>query len=185
MELLLLFLEFCKIGALSFGGGYAVLPLIKETAVQRHGWITYETLADLITIAEVTPGPIAVNAASFTGFTVAGFAGAVSATIGCILPSCGIMAILALLYRKYRGSKAYDTILSSVRPAVCALIFSAFLTIALLTFLGIHSVYEIGGTPVNFTTLLLFAGSLALCLTHKVPPMAVILLSGVLGVILL
>jgi len=175
MDLLLLFLEFCKIGALSFGGGYAVLPLIEEAAITRHGWLSYEMLADLITIAEITPGPIAVNAASFTGYMTAGIAGASAATLGCILPSCVIMSVLAVLYRKYRTSPVFDMILSSVRPAVCALIFSAFLTIALLTFFGIHSLYEIGGTSVNITTLLLFAGSLALCLTRKIPPIAVIL----------
>lgn len=185
MEFLLLFLEFCKIGALSFGGGYAVLPLIEETAVERHGWISYETLADLITLSEITPGPIAVNAASFTGYTVGGWIGALCATLGCVMPSCGIMAVLAVLYRKYRGSRGFDAVLSSVRPAVCALIFSAFLTVALLTFFGIHELNEIGGTPVNLPALLLFFGSLGLCLTRKVPPMAVILLSGLLGMLLL
>lgn len=185
MELLLLFLEFCKIGALSFGGGYAVLPLIEEAAVERHGWITYEILADLITLSEITPGPIAVNAASFTGYTVGGMAGAISATLGCILPSCAIMSVLAVLYQKYRDSRIFTEILSSVRPAVCALIFSAFLTIALLTFFGIHSIYEISDTPVSPNVILLFSGSFVLCLMRKVPPMAVILLSGVLGAVLL
>jgi len=185
MELLILFLEFCKIGALSFGGGYAVLPLIEETAVVRHGWITYGTLADLITIAEITPGPIAINAASFTGYTVGGIPGAVLATLGCILPSCAIMSVLALMYRKLKGSAVFDTVLASIRPAVCALIFSAFLTIALLTFFGVHSLNEIGGTSVRLIPALLFVGGFGLCLTRKVPPMAVILLSGVLGVILL
>ncbi len=185
MQLLLLFLEFCKIGALSFGGGYAVLPLIEETAVMRHGWITYETLGNLITISEITPGPIAINAASFTGYTVAGIPGAILATLGCILPSCAIMSVLALLYRKLRGNAGFDTVLSYIRPAVCALIFSAFLTIALLTFFGVPSINEIGSTQVNLTAILLFAGGFGLCLTRKVPPMAVILLSGILGVILL
>ena len=144
-----------------------------------------KSLADLITISEITPGPIAVNAASFTGYTVGGFAGAVCATLGCIFPSCLIMAALAVLYTKFRQSTGFDTVMSSIRPAVCALIFSAFLTVALLTFFGISSFSEIGSTRVNAPALLLFAGSFALCLTRKVPPMVVILLSGVLGVFLL
>ncbi|MBQ8187998.1 MAG: chromate transporter [Clostridia bacterium] len=185
MDYLLLFLEFCKIGALSFGGGYAVLPLIEETAVVRHGWIGYDALADLITISEITPGPIAVNAASFTGYTVGGIAGAVLATLGCILPSCVMMSVLAVLFEKFRRSTAFDSVLASIRPAVCALIFSAFVTVALLTFFGIPSLNEIGTARVNGTAILLFAGSFALCLTRKVPPMMLILLSGVLGVILL
>lgn len=185
MLLLTLFLEFCKIGALSFGGGYAVLPLIEETAVLRYGWISYQTLTDLITLSEITPGPIAVNAASFTGYTVGGLAGAVCATLGCIFPSCLIMAALAVLYTRFRKSTGFDTVMSSIRPAVCALIFSAFLTVAMLTFFGISSFSEIGSTQVNAPALLLFAGSFALCLTRKVPPMVVILLSGILGVFLL
>lgn len=185
MELLLLFLEFCKIGALSFGGGYAVLPLIEETAVKNHGWIGCDTLADLVTIAEITPGPIAVNAASFTGYIVGGISGAVCATLGCILPSCVIMSILALICRKFRQYTGFYAVFASIRPVVCGLIFSAFLTIALLTFLGIPSFSEIGSAHIRLTPLILFAGSFALCLIRKVPPMGIILLSGILGVFVL
>ena len=185
MDCLLLFLEFCKIGALSFGGGYAVLPLIEEAAVLRHGWITYDALADLITISEITPGPIAVNAASFTGYSVGGIVGAILATLGCILPSCAIMSVLAVLFEKFRQSSVFDTVLGCIRPAVCALIFSAFVTVALLTFFGIPSLNEIGTLRVDLTAIFLFAGSFVLCLTRKMPPMVIILLSGLLGVILL
>ena len=87
MIYLQLFLSFLQIGALSFGGGYAAMPLIQEQVVTLHGWLSMNSFTDLITIAEMTPGPIAVNSASFVGMQIAGTPGAIVATFGCILPS--------------------------------------------------------------------------------------------------
>ena len=94
MIYLQLFFSFLQIGALSFGGGYAAMPLIQEQVVTMHGWLSMETFSDLVTIAEMTPGPIAVNSATFVGTRIAGPGGAVVATLGCILPSCIIVTIL-------------------------------------------------------------------------------------------
>ena len=102
MIYLQLFFSFLQIGALSFGGGYAAMPLIQEQVVTMHGWISMETFSDLVTIAEMTPGPIAVNSATFVGTRIAGPGGAVVATLGCILPSCIIVTLLAYIYTKYR-----------------------------------------------------------------------------------
>ena len=87
MIYLQLFLSFLQIGAFSFGGGYAAMPLIQEQVVLQHSWLTMDSFSNLVTIAEMTPGPIAVNAATFVGTQIAGIPGAIVATLGCILPS--------------------------------------------------------------------------------------------------
>lgn len=103
MIYLQLFLSFLQIGLFSFGGGYAAMPLIQGQVVTLHGWLTMSEFTDLITISQMTPGPIAVNSATFVGMKIAGIPGAVVATAGCILPSCIIVTILARLYLKYRN----------------------------------------------------------------------------------
>ena len=103
MILLELFLSFLQIGAFSFGGGYAAMPLIQGQVVTLHQWLSMEEFTDLITISQMTPGPIAVNSATFVGIKIAGIPGAVVATFGCILPSCVIVTLLAKLYLKYRN----------------------------------------------------------------------------------
>ncbi len=100
MIYLQLFLSFLQIGMFSFGGGYAAMPLIQGQVVTLHGWLTMSEFTDLITISQMTPGPIAVNSATFVGMKIAGIPGAVVATAGCILPSCIIVTILARLYLK-------------------------------------------------------------------------------------
>ena len=103
MIYLQLFLSFFQIGAFSFGGGYAAMPMIQEQVITLHNWLTMDTFANLVTIAEMTPGPIAVNAATFVGTQVAGPLGAIVATIGCILPSCIFVTLLAFIYGKYKN----------------------------------------------------------------------------------
>lgn len=88
MIYLQLFLSFFQIGLFSFGGGYAAMPLIQGQVVQGHGWLSMSEFTDLITISQMTPGPIAVNSATFVGIKIAGVPGALAATFGCILPSC-------------------------------------------------------------------------------------------------
>lgn len=116
-----LFLSFLQIGLFSVGGGYAAIPLVQSLIVERQGWITMTEFTNLITIAEMTPGPIAVNSATFVGIRIAGLPGAVAATWGCIFPSCIIVSVLAYIYRRYRGGSAMGSILGSLRPAVVAL----------------------------------------------------------------
>ena len=129
MILLELFLSFLKIGSFSVGGGYAALPLVQAEIVERHGWLTMSEFTDLITIAEMTPGPMAVNSATFVGIRIAGFLGALVSVFGCILPSIVIVSRLALLYRKYRDLPLLQAVLSYLRAAVVAFIFAAFLSI--------------------------------------------------------
>lgn len=124
-----LFISFLQVGMFSIGGGYAAIPLIQSQVAEQHGWLSMKEFSDLVTIAEMTPGPIAVNAATFTGIRIAGLAGAITATFGCILPSCFIVSALAYIYFRYRKLSALQSILSSLRPAVVALIASAGLSI--------------------------------------------------------
>ena len=134
MIYLQLFLSFLKIGLFSFGGGYAALPLIQGQVVTAHGWLSTGEFTDLITISQMTPGPIAVNSATFVGIKIAGLFGAFVATLGCITPSCIIVTLLAWLYMKYRNLSAMQQILTSLRPAVVAMIASAGITILTTAF---------------------------------------------------
>ena len=93
-----LFLSFLQIGLFSFGGGYAAMPLIQEQVVNGHHWLSMTEFTDLITISQMTPGPIAVNSATFVGIRIAGIPGALAATLGCILPSCLIVTLIASFY---------------------------------------------------------------------------------------
>ena len=128
-----LFWSFFQVGLFSIGGGYATMPLIQNQVVDIHPWltmtgfadiITIAEMTDLVTIAEMTPGPIAVNAATFVGIQVAGLPGALIATIGCIFPSCVIVMALAYMYYRFRGLSVMQGILAGLRPAVIAMIAS-------------------------------------------------------------
>ena len=112
-------------GALSFGGGYAAMPLIQAQIVTEHQWLSMSEFTDLVTIAEMTPGPIAVNSATFVGTKIAGVPGALVATAGCILPACILVTLIAKLYLKYRNIAVLQSVLGSLRPAVVAMIASA------------------------------------------------------------
>lgn len=178
-----LFIQFFFIGALSFGGGYASLPLIQSTVVERKGWLSYTEFADVLTLSEVTPGPIAINAASFAGYRTAGFGGSIAATLGCAAPSCILVSIIAILYVKYRSGNVFSRVLTTIRPAVCAMVFSSFVTVALLALFGSSVFSDIALSMLNIASLVLFAGALILMCTKKIPPVAVILISGICGVL--
>ena len=129
-----LFLSFLQIGMFSFGGGYAALPLIQEQVVTQHGWLSRSEFTDLITISQMTPGPIAVNSATFVGIRLAGFLGALAATFGCILPSCILVTVLSYLYLKYRKMSMLQGVLETLRPAVVSMIAAAGVSILITAF---------------------------------------------------
>lgn len=137
-----LFLSFIQIGLFSIGGGYAALPLIQNQVVDLHGWLTLPEFVDVISIAEMTPGPIAVNSATFVGIKIAGIPGAVVATLGCILPSCVIVLLLAYLYQRYNKMTVMQGILLGLRPTVIALIASAGASILLLALFGSNGIAQ-------------------------------------------
>lgn len=132
MLLFKLFFAFMQIGAFSVGGGYAAIPLIQEQIVNIHGLMTMEEFSDLITVAEMTPGPILINAATFVGMRVAGVPGVLLCTLGCVVPSFCICLTLTHFYYKYRSMKGVQIVLGALRPAVVALIASAGASILLL-----------------------------------------------------
>ena len=133
MIYLQLFWSFFQIGLFSIGGGYAAMPLIQDQAVDLHPWLTMTQFADIMTIAEMTPGPIAINAATFVGIQTAGFPGAVIATVGCVFPSCVIVMTLAYVYYRFRGLSIVQGILAGLRPAVIAMIASAGLSLLIIS----------------------------------------------------
>lgn len=129
MLILQIILSFMKIGALAFGGAYAAIPLVEEEIVEVRQWMTYDEFADLLALDELTPGPILINSATFVGMKAAGPAGAVAATIGCILPSCLISFVLIIIYRKYKNISFMNNFLAAFKCMAIALIFSTFLRV--------------------------------------------------------
>ena len=166
-----LFLSFIQVGALSFGGGYAAMPLIQEQVVNLHSWLSMSEFTNLITIAEMTPGPIAVNSATFVGIRIAGLPGAVAATWGCIFPSCIIVSVLAYIYRRYRGGSAMGSILG---PAVVALIAGAGLSMLLAAVLP-----EVNGERmIQWGSLVLFSAAFIALRKWKLNPILVMWVCG-------
>lgn len=180
MIYLQLFLSFLQIGLFSFGGGYAAMPLIQGQVVTLHGWLTISEFTDLITISQMTPGPIAVNSATFVGMKIAGIPGAVVATAGCILPSCIIVTILARLYLKYRNLDLMQGVLKSLRPAVVAMIASAGILILKNAFWGSGKNISLTGT--EWSMVVIFGICVLLLRKTKMNPIWVMVLAGVIKV---
>ena len=185
MICLRLFLVFLEIGAISFGGGYGMISLIREQVLSA-GWLTEDELLDVIAVAESTPGPIAVNAATFIGSKQAGIPGALCATLGVILPSFIIILLIAALVRgllKYKGVQAF---LNGVRPCVAALILATSVTMALGVLFGIKNLS--GGTKTDLKAIGILAalGGITVLLNRlfkkKPSPIVMILISAVLGI---
>ena len=117
--LIYLFLTFFQIGLFSIGGGYAIIPLIQEQVVQIHGWITQKTFADIITISQMTPGPLAVNTSTFVGLQVAGIWGAVLATIGCILAGVVISIVLCWFFSESSEVRVFVWTAERIEGGIC------------------------------------------------------------------
>lgn len=178
-----LFLSFFQIGLFSFGGGMAAIPLISEQVVAKHGWLTFAEFTDLVTIAEMTPGPIAVNSSTFVGTRIGGILGALVATAGCILPSCIIVSVLAWLYFRYENLSWIQGVLGGLRPAIVALISSAGLSILSLALLGEPWNWSLDVT-FNAIGFGLFAAALLVLRKWKINPIYVMLCCGICGGIL-
>ena len=183
MLLLKLFFAFIQVGLFSVGGGYAAIPLIQEQIVNIHGLMTLEEFSDLITVAEMTPGPISINSATFVGMRIAGISGVLICTLGCIIPSFCICLILAYFYYKYRTVSGVQVVLGSLRPAVVSLIASAG---ALILMLGLFQaeLHEIVLSNLRIVELVIFLASLFILRKFKVSAVAIILGSGVVGTLI-
>ena len=183
MELIAkLFGVFLQIGCFSIGGGYAVISLIQNQIVGKYGWLTEKTFGDIITISQMTPGPIAVNAATFVGTQVAGPLGAIVATIGCILPSCIFVTLLAFIYGKYKKMALLQGTLGSLRPAVVSMIAKAGLTIIISAFF-LSGTITLTISNISFRMIAYFVVAIFLLRKVKLNPILVMLLCGAAEVV--
>ena len=180
MLLLKLFFAFMQVGLFSVGGGYAAIPLIQEQIVNIHKLMTMEEFSDLITVAEMTPGPISINSATFVGMRIAGIPGVLLCTLGCIIPSFCICLILAHFYYKYRTVSGVQVVLGSLRPAVVSLIASAGASI-LMRGLFQAELGDIVLSNLRVVELVIFVVALLILRKYKVSAIAIILGSGVVG----
>lgn len=180
MLLVKLFFAFMQVGLFSVGGGYAAIPLIQEQIVNIHKLMTLEEFSDLITVAEMTPGPISINSATFVGMRIAGIPGVLLCTLGCIIPSFCICLILAHFYYKYRTVSGVQIVLGSLRPAVVSLIASAGASILMLGLFQAE-LGEIVLSNLRIVELVIFVVALIILRKYKVSAIAIILGSGVVG----
>lgn len=183
LTLVKLFFTFFQVGLFGVGGGYATLPLIQSQIVDMHQWLTMGQFTDIITISQMTPGPIAINTATFVGIQVSGYVGAVVATVGNVLPSMIIVITLGYFYFKYREFSIIKNVLTGIRPAVVALIASAGLS---MVFMAIYASQTIPKNPlsIDVEALILFLISLFLLRKYKLNPIIVMCATGFVGAVL-
>lgn len=172
MLLAKLFVSFIKIGIFSFGGGYCMLPLIQNEIITKHHWISPETFIDIIATSQITPGPIAVNSATFVGFHLGGISGSILNTFGVILFPAIIVMVLSNYMEKFKGSKFIDLIFLGLRPALVGLILA--------------SAFTVGKTAIfNIQTLCIAIIIFVLINKTKTHPILAIVFSGILGAVIL
>lgn len=176
-----LFWNFFKIGILGFGGGYAILPLIESIIVKSNAWITSNEFIDLVTISQITPGPILINSATFIGGKEGGVIGAVFATMGSVMPSLIIIIFLSILYYKFKSLEVVQTMLKIIKPAVVGLIAAASVGIVINV---IFKNSTINIYSLDIVGLVLSVLSFILIRYSKVNPIIVILFSGIVGMLL-
>lgn len=173
--LLNLFISFFKVGLFSFGGGYAALPLIQEEVVNANSWLGISEFNNLITISQMTPGPIAINSASFVGMRVFGIWGAIVASLGCITPSFIIVGTISYFYSKYKNLDTMQSVLGFLRPAVVSMILAAGIDILKTAFFDIN---EISMKNIDFSMVVLFILMLISIRKSKIDPIILMISSG-------
>lgn len=177
-----LFWSFVQVGLFCVGGGYASMPLIQAQVIDVHGWLSMSEFIDIFTISQMTPGPIGINAATFVGMKVAGFLGAIVATLGFVTPSFILGIILAKLFFKYGNIGVIKGILNCLRPAVVALICSAGMS---FIFLALFNTEKMPINVADIDYLGLFVLIVAfIAVRKKVGIIKILAGSGVLGLIL-
>ena len=188
MIFLTLFLTFFKIGAFTFGGGYAMLPFIQQE-VLKHQWVPEADLINFIAISESTPGPFAVNMATYIGSQVGGahgfwgsILGSACATLGVVLPSFMVILIVARFYEKYKRSRIVKGCMSGLKPAVVGLIGAAILTVVAEVLFPVGLSAAVFTNPDFYVSLGIFALTCTLAFGKKVHPIWLILLSAALGI---
>ena len=182
-----LFLTFLQIGAVSFGGGYAMISVIREK-ILAHGWLNETQLLNMIAVAESTPGPIAVNMSTFVGSVQGGPAGALVATLGVVLPSFIIILLIAAFMRNFLKNKYIEAFLKGIRPCIIGLILATSVILMLSTLFGFKNIYSdfsVDATGVIiFIILLLIKCILEKFIKMKLSPILMIIFSAILGMVL-
>ncbi len=180
MVYLELFLTFLKIGAFTFGGGYAMLPLIQEE-VMRHGWLAESELIDFVAISESTPGPFAINISTFVGIKIGGLPGALCSTFGVVLPSFVIIFIVAGFFEKFKSNRGVKGCMSGLKPAVVGLIASALVTMVPAVFFPQGYTFAVFQSPLFYMSVIICIIS-AVMVFKKINPIIVICICAVLGI---
>ena len=165
-----LFISFFKIGLFGFGGGYAMISLI-QNELKLHGWLSLEEFVNIIAVAEMTPGPIAINSGTYVGFKVSGLAGSIVATIAVVVPSFILVLLLAHFYDRVRGSDYIIRLLLYLRPILIALVFAAAISVARTSI-------------IDFKSIMILLAALFLLHRTRIHPVMIIILAGVSGVFL-
>ncbi len=184
-----LFLTFFKIGAFTFGGGYAMLPLIQSEAI-NNGWLTMEEIVDFIAVSESTPGPFAINMATFVGTQMGkqalgvggGILGAVCATLGVVMPSFIVILIVAKFYQKFKENKIVAGCLGGLKPAAIGLICAAVISIGKTVFFPDVVEFSVIASYTFIFSALLFAVMLFFAIKKKTNPILIIVISAVAGI---
>lgn len=182
-KLLSLLISFLQIGLFSIGGGYATIPLIQEQVVEAHKWLTFREFTDIITISQMTPGPLAVNTSTFVGMRIAGLAGSLTATFGCVISGFAISICLYRFFTVHRGSSIILNALNGLKSAAAGLIAASAAVIMMIALLGTS---DLSSGSVQFNTIgaIIAAAALIGCRKLKMNPTLVIALSGAAGFIL-
>ena len=180
MIFLELFWTFFKIGALTFGGGYAMLPLV-QAEVAAKGWLTGADLVNFIAVAESTPGPFAINMATYVGNVMGGIFGGICATLGVVLPSFVIILIVAKCYDRFRKSKWVSGVMSGLKPAVIGMIGAAVISVGKTVFFAHGVSASVFAQPATYVSLGIFALAMMLAFKKK-HPILIICLSAAIGI---
>lgn len=171
MEILIrLYLAFLKIGTFSFGGGYAMLPFMQKEIVENNAWISMSEFSDIIGISQMTPGPVAINSATFVGYKVGGVIGSAIATIGVVTTSFILVSIISKILNKFKESIVIRSMLAGMRPILIALIIYAFIDLAKESY-------------VDFKSIIITIIIGIILLSKKVHPILVIVIAAILGLI--
>ncbi len=185
MIYLLLFIEFLKIGLFSFGGGYGMLSMMKETVINRN-WLSEAQMLDFIGIAESTPGPIAINMATFIGTAQGGILGGAIATLGVILPSFVIILLIAIILKNILQSKPFQAIMAGIRPVIVGLIVGT----GLIFTYGLIGLKDVSTFSFDYKSLIIFVILAAITLAYprifkkRVNPLILIAFSIFFGIVL-
>ena len=181
MLFLELFLTFFKIGAFTFGGGYAMLPLVQAAVIEK-GWLSETQIVDFIAVSESTPGPFAINIATYVGSQMGGIFGAFCCTLGVVLPSFIIILLVAKFFEKFKNSKTVSGCMSGLKPAVIGLISSAVISIGTTVFFPVSVSFAVLKTAAFYVSAVIF-GIMMIASMKKVSPILIIVGSAVLGIL--